>query len=135
MACWLLKTEPGEYSFEDLEAAGSGVWDGVRNAQARGHLRAMSPRDRVLIYHTGRQRAAVGTARVEAAPRPDPAAPEFAVVDLAPGARLPRPVSLGEGKADPAFAGSALVRQGRLSVVPLTDAQWDRVQALAQGAR
>lgn len=135
MACWLLKTEPGVYSFDDLEAAGTGVWDGVRNAQAQRHLRSMAAGDRVLIYHTGRQRAAVGTARVEALPRPDPAAPEFAVVDLAPEARLPRPMSLGELKVDPAFAGSALVRQGRLSVVPLTDAQWDRVLALARGAR
>jgi len=134
VACWLLKTEPGEYSFADLEAAEGGVWDGVRNAQAQGHLRSMAPGDRALIYHTGRERAVVGTARVAGGARPDPAEPKLAVVDLAPEGRLSRPVTLGELKADPVFAGSPLVRQGRLSVVPLTDAQWRRVLALARGA-
>jgi predicted RNA-binding protein with PUA-like domain len=133
MAFWLLKTEPGEYGFTDLERAGSGVWDGVRNPQAQRFVRAMVPGDRVLIYHSGRERAAVGTARVAGHPRPDPAEARLVVVDLVPEGRLARPVGLTELKADPAFTGSPLVRQGRLSVVPLTADQWGRVLALASG--
>lgn len=131
MARWLLKTEPGEYAFGDLEAQGRGRWDGVRNPQAQRHLRAMAEGDGAFLYHTGAERAVVGTARVVRAAYPDPAAPGLAVVDLEPAGRLARPVPLAEIKADPAFAGSPLVRQGRLSVVPLTEAQAARLEALA----
>ncbi|MHB8765848.1 MAG: EVE domain-containing protein [Deferrisomatales bacterium] len=133
--CWLLKTEPSEYSYDDLARAGRGRWDGVRNAQAQGYLKAMAVGDRVAVYHTGRERAAVGLARVARPPYPDPAAPGRWAVDLVAEGRLPRPVTLGALKAEPAFAGSPLVRQGRLSVVPLTEPQWDRVVELAGGVK
>ena len=124
---WLVKTEPAEYSFADLERAGGGVWDGVANPVALRHLREMQVGDRVIVYHTGAEKAAVGVARVTRAAYPDPAGddPGLAVVDLAPVRRLARPVPLAQIKALPAFAASPLVRQGRLSVLPLTREQWE----------
>jgi len=123
---WLLKTEPGAYSYSDLERDGGTVWDGVKNPAALKNIRGMKAGDPVIIYHTGSERAAVGIARVTRAAYPDPAGrdPRMVVVDLAPKRRLVRPVSLDEIKTLAAFASSPLVRQGRLSVVPLTTAQW-----------
>lgn len=123
---WLLKTEPSEYSFEDLERAGSAVWDGVRNPVALRNLRAMKKGERVIVYHTGGEKAAVGVAEVTREAYADPKSrnPRLVVVDLVPVARLPRGMTLKEIKAMPQFAASPLVRQGRLSVVPLTAAQW-----------
>jgi predicted RNA-binding protein with PUA-like domain len=137
MAKWLVKTEPGEFSWQDLEAAGRAVWDGVRNPTALRNLRAMEPGDGVLVYHSGAERAAMGIATVAGEPYPDPKAgdPRLAVVDLAPVGRLGRPVALAELKAEAAFEGSPLLRQGRLSVVPLTEEQWCRVLELGGGAR
>ena len=120
---WLLKTEPGTYSYEDLERDGETRWDGVANPVALRNLRAMKAGDRVVVYHTGSEKAAVGLAEVLRAAYPDPKHPKLAVVDLAARGRLPRPVTLAEIKARPAFADSPLVRQGRLSVVPLTAEQ------------
>lgn len=133
MKRWLVKTEPGEYSFDDLERDGRTTWDGVRNPTALQNLRAMEPGDEVIVYHSGAERAAVGLAAVASVPYPDPKGgdPRLAVVDLRPVARLGRPVPLAELKADGAFAASPLVRQGRLSVVPLTEGQWERVLELA----
>lgn len=131
MALWLLKTEPEEYSYADLERAGRDVWDGVKNPQAQGYLRRMQPGDLVFIYHTGGERAVVAIARVTSAPYPDPQAPDRVVVDVEPVRRLARPVPLATIKADPFFADWALVRQGRLSVMPVTEEQWQRVLALA----
>ena len=133
MARWLLKTEPGEYAFADLERARRGVWDGVRNAQAQNNLRAMAPGDEALVYHTGTERSVVGVARVVRAAYPEPGAPRFSVVDVAPAGRLARPVPLAEIKIEAAFSESPLVRQGRLSVVALTEPQWERVVALGGG--
>jgi predicted RNA-binding protein with PUA-like domain len=123
---WLLKTEPSAYSFADLERDGRAVWDGVTNPAALRNLRAMQPGEQALVYHTGDEKAAVGIAKVTKAAYPDPKSrnPRLVVVDLEPVARLPRPISLAEIKALPVFADSPLVRQGRLSVVPLTAAQW-----------
>ena len=123
---WLLKTEPSEYSFEDLERAGRAVWDGVMNPVALKNLRAMKKGERVIVYHTGDQRAAVGVAEVtrEAYADPKRRNTRLVVVDLVPVARLPRAVTLKEIKAMPLFSDSPLVRQGRLSVVPLTATQW-----------
>jgi predicted RNA-binding protein with PUA-like domain len=118
---WLVKTEPGEYSFDDLLRDGHTVWDGVTNPQAVKNLRAMAAGESVFVYHTGDERRVVGRAEVVR-----PAAPgsgRDAVVELKAIGRLRAPVSLAELKADPAFAGSPLVRQGRLSVVPLTGDQ------------
>jgi predicted RNA-binding protein with PUA-like domain len=130
---WLLKTEPDDYSYADLARDGATVWDGVSNNAALLHLRAMQPGDLALIYHTGDERQAVGLAEVTSAPYPDPRGdnPKLVVVDVRPLRALKRPVSLAQVKADPAFADFALVRQGRLSVVPVTPEQWSRLMAMA----
>ena len=132
---WLLKTEPGEYSYDDLERERRGRWDGVTNPVALRNLRAMKKGDRLLVYHTGDEKAAVGLAEVVREAYPDPKAKggKLVVVDVAPVARLARPVTLAEIKAMQEFAESPLVRQGRLSVVPLTAAQWKAV--LDRGGR
>ncbi len=126
---WLLKTEPSEYSWTDLERDGSATWDGVTNPAALAHLRAMRAGERAVVYHTGDEKAAVGVARVTRAAYADPRAGDarLVVVDVAPVEALKRPVSLREMKASALFSDSPLVRQGRLSVVPLTRAQWDAI--------
>lgn len=123
---WLLKTEPSAYGYADLERDGSAVWDGVRNPVALRNLRSMRPGDRVLVYHTGDEKAVVGLARVtrEAYPDPKLSDPKRVVVEIAPVARLERPVPLSRIRSLPELAGSPLLSQGRLSVVPLTEAQW-----------
>ena len=123
---WLLKTEPSTYGYDDLERDGRAVWDGVTNPVALRNLRAMKEGDRVVVYHTGDEKAAVGLAEVVRAAYPDPKAgdPKLVVVDLEPKGRLASPVSLADIKRMPLFAESPLVRQGRLSVVPLDAAQW-----------
>lgn len=133
MAYWLLKTEPEAYSYADLERDGHTVWDGVANNAALLHLRAMRPGDSTLIYHTGDERRAVGLATITSAPYPDPQLddPKLVVVDVAPLRRLARPVELAAVKADPFFAGFALVRQGRLSVVPVSEEEWARLLEMA----
>lgn len=133
MAYWILKTEPDSYSYADLTRDGATVWDGVANNAALIHLRAMAPGDAALIYHTGDERRAVGLAEVVRGPYPDPklADPKLVVVDVRPAGELPRPVELAAIKADPFFADFALVRQGRLSVVPVTAEQWARLMAMA----
>jgi predicted RNA-binding protein with PUA-like domain len=130
---WLLKTEPDHYSYADLERDGTTVWDGVGNNTALMHIRTMQPGDLALIYHTGDQRQAVGLAEIISAPYPDPLAgdPKLVVIDLKPLRRLRLPVTLAAVKADPEFADFALVRQGRLSVVPVTDTQWARLLRMA----
>jgi predicted RNA-binding protein with PUA-like domain len=123
---WLVKTEPGTYGYGDLEKAGRAVWDGVANPVALKNLRAMKQGDGVVVYHTGDEKAAVGLAEVAKAAYPDPKAKDekLVVVDLVATGRLKRPVTLAEIKSLAVFADSPLVRQGRLSVVPLTQAQW-----------
>ncbi len=128
---WLLKTEPSVYSYADLEREGKTAWDGVTNPVALKNLRAMQAGDRVFVYHTGDEKAAVGIAEVVRAAYPDPKRSDarLVVVDLRPVERLGRPVSLAEIKALAAFAQSPLVRQGRLSVVPLTAAQGKAIES------
>jgi len=126
MADFLFKTEPTEYSYADLAAKGEGVWDGVKNPVALRNMREMAKGDRVFVYHTGSEKAVVGIARAASLAYPDPKQPassSLSVIDLAPVKALKQPVSLATLKADPEFASSPLVRQGRLSVVPLTDKQ------------
>ena len=129
MAYWLLKTEPEEYSYADLARDRKAEWDGVTNPVAQRNMRAMQVGDECVIYHTGDQREAVGLAKVVRAGYPDPtdAAGKRVWVDLSPVRELERKTSLATIKADPLFAESALVRQGRLSVVPLTDAQFEKL--------
>jgi predicted RNA-binding protein with PUA-like domain len=131
---WVLKTEPSTYSFADLVRARSTVWDGVKNPAALKHLRAMSPGDEVLIYHTGSEKSAVGLARVTKCAYPDPKKrdPRLVVVDLRAGAALAAPVPLAAIRAEPVFRDLALVRMPRLSVVPVTAAQWKRLLALGR---
>lgn len=127
---WLLKTEPSAYGWDDLVREKSTVWDGVSNPVALRNLVAMKPGDDALIYHTGNEKAVVGLARVTKGAYPDPKANEakLLVVEIAPVRALPAPITLAEIKADQTFADSPLVRQGRLSVVPLTDEQFARLR-------
>ena len=118
---YLLKTEPSEYSFADLQRDKQTNWDGVSNPVALRHLREMNSGDRLIIYHTGDQKSAVGTATVVSV---DPADARNPVVKIKAGQALAKPVSLAEIKAKSLFADSPLVRQGRLSVVPLTSGQY-----------
>jgi predicted RNA-binding protein with PUA-like domain len=120
MSDYLLKTEPTTYSFADLQRDGVTEWDGVSNPTALRNLREMPPGSRLIIYHTGDDKLAVGTASVVSVDASDPKKP---VVKIKAGKALAKPVSLAQMKANPLFADSPLVRQGRLSVVPLTKAQ------------
>jgi len=126
---WLLKTEPSEFSYDDLEKEGRAVWDGVTNPVALRNLRAMKAGDRVLVYHTGDEKAVVGRAEVVRGAYPDPKAKDdrLVVVDIEPRGRVKKPVTLAAIKGMAVFGESPLVRQGRLSVVPLTGAQWKAV--------
>ena len=132
---WILKTEPSTYSFDDLVKAKRAVWDGVANPVALKNLRAMAKGDDALIYHTGDEKAVVGVATILSTAYPDPKQkdPRFVVVDLKAVRPLKRAVTLAEIKADPAFADLALVRQGRLSVVAASAAQWHRLVKLGGG--
>jgi predicted RNA-binding protein with PUA-like domain len=125
---WILKTEPSTYSFDDLTREKRAVWDGVSNPVALKNLAAMKVGDDALIYHTGGEKAVVGLARVSKSAYADPKAddPKLLVVELEAVRRLETPVTLAEIKADRTFADSPLVRQGRLSVVPVTDVQFTR---------
>jgi predicted RNA-binding protein with PUA-like domain len=118
---YLLKTEPTAYSFDDLQRDKSTVWDGVTNPVALRNLREMKPGDRLVIYHTGEQKSAMGTASVVSVDASDPKNPQ---VKIKVGKALSKPVTLAEIKAHKLFADSPLVRQGRLSVVPLKTAQF-----------
>ena len=117
----LFKTEPSEYSFADLVRDGETVWDGVTNPQAVKVLRGLKPGTKVIIYHTGEERRAVGTARVLAVDADDPKSPQ---VRIKAGKPLSKPVTLAEIKSNKMFANSPLLRQGRLSVVPLSEEQF-----------
>jgi predicted RNA-binding protein with PUA-like domain len=132
---WLLKTEPETYSWDDLQRDRKATWDGVTNALALKHIRNMKKGDQVLVYHTGKERAAVGIAKVSSDPYPDPKADDarIVVVDLKPEAKLTKPVTLDTIKADPTFAGWELIRIGRLSVMPVPPAMWNRIEKLAGG--
>ena len=121
MTAYLLKTEPGVYSFADLQREGETVWDGVTNPVALKFLRGMEPGDRLVIYHTGDEKTAVGTARVLSV---DPSNPKTPVVRIRAGKPVKEPRTLAAIKANKLFADSPLVSQGRLSVVPLTEVQW-----------
>jgi predicted RNA-binding protein with PUA-like domain len=132
MAYWIVKTDTDTYSFDDLRREGRTVWDGVSNAVALKHLRSMSPADRVLVYHTGEEKAIVGLARVVSEPYQDPKRgdPKLTVVDLEFDRPLERPVTLAAVKADPAFKDLPLVRMSRLSVGPVPAPQWKRLLAM-----
>ncbi len=121
MAYFLFKTEPGAYSFDDFLREKETIWDGVTNPTAVKHLREMKPGTKWIFYHTGDERAAVGTGRVVSV---DPSDPKVPIVLVKAGNRLKQPKTLAAIKAEPLFADSPLVLIGRLSVVPLTEEQW-----------
>jgi predicted RNA-binding protein with PUA-like domain len=129
---WLLKTEPSTYSYADLAREQVTTWDGVSNPAALNNIRAMKNGDQAFIYHTGDEKAIVGIARIVSAPYPDPKLndPKRVVVDIAPVKALKAPVTLATVKSDPRFAGFALVRVPRLSVMPVTAEQWEQLLAL-----
>jgi predicted RNA-binding protein with PUA-like domain len=135
MALWLFKQEPDCYSFADLQKDGSTTWDGVANAVAQKHLRAVRKGDRVLFYHTGHEKAVVGVMQVtgDPIPAPDDETGKLVVVTVKPVRKLKNPVPLATIKADPAFAGWELVRLPRLSVMPVSEELWERIEALSQG--
>ena len=130
MAYWLMKSEPVSYGWDDLVRDGATEWDGVRNHAAAAHLRAMAPGDRVLFYHSGEQKAAVGVAEVTRAARADGDAGNWVSVAIRPLDALRAPVKLAAMKAAPALADMAMLRQLRLSVSPVTRAQWDTIMSL-----
>ena len=126
-----MKTEPGEYSYSDLEQAGRDVWDGVKNYAALKNIKNMQPGDLAFIYHTGKEKSVVGVARVAFKPYPDPRQEGLYLVDLTAGYRLNRPVSLAEIKSDAAFSNWELVRLPRLSVMPVPAEFWARVHHMS----
>ena len=137
MAKWLLKTEPSVYSWDDLLRDKKTIWDGVTNATALKHIRSMQKGDAALIYHSGDERRAIGVAEVASAPYANPKEKDekLAVVDIRPKRKLPRPVTLDEFKSDPAFAGWDLLRISRLSVVPVPEKIWMRIEELARAQK
>lgn len=134
MALWLFKEEPEHYAYTDLERDRSTVWEGVTNNLALQHLRKVRKGDRVLFYHTGKEKAVVGEMRACSDPRPDPASGDEkrVVVEVQPVRRFARPISLAEIKDDPALADWELVRLPRLSVMPVSVEQWSRVEELSR---
>ncbi len=135
MSNWLFKEEPTHYGFDDLVKDGKAVWSGVKNPLAQKHLHSVKKGDRIFYYHTGDQKAVVAVARALGDAYPDPADRDgkMAVVDVAPVKKLRRPVTLAEIKADPSFKTFPLVRISRLSVMPVTDDEWKRIEAKANG--
>lgn len=131
MNYWLLKSDPESYSFDDLERDGRTRWDGATNPQALGFLRQMAAGDLALVYHSGKEKAIVGSATIDSAPYGDPASKDgkLVVVDLRFSQRAAQPVTLARIKADPAFAEFHLVRQSRLSVIPVPQTLWTKLAA------
>jgi predicted RNA-binding protein with PUA-like domain len=133
-AGWLFKEEPEHYNYADLERDGRTVWDGVTNNLAMQNLRKVRRGDRVLYYHTGKEKAVVGEMRVVTGPQPDPQDPsgKRVVVEVQAVRRLAAPVSLAQIKEDPELQDWELVRLPRLSVVPVSKAQWQRIAQLSR---
>lgn len=131
MAYWLMKSEPGSYSWDDLIGDRATEWDGVRNPAARLHLKAMQEGDEALFYHSGAQKAAVGVMRIARGARPDPKDADWVSVAVEPLRALARPVTLKAMKQEPALAGLEMLRQSRLSVSPVAPEQWAALLALS----
>jgi predicted RNA-binding protein with PUA-like domain len=134
MAQWLLKEEPDHYSYDQLVRDRKTTWAGVRNPLAQKHLRGIRKGDRLFYYHTGKEKAVVAVARAlgDAYPDPDDGSGKAYVVDVAPEGKLANPVPLAAIKADKAFASFALVRMSRLSVMPVTDEEWKRIEKMSE---
>jgi predicted RNA-binding protein with PUA-like domain len=130
---FLFKEEPSNYSYDDLAREGRTSWAGVRNPVAQRHLRSVKSGDRIFFYHTGKERAVVGIAKAagDAYPDPDDKSGKLYVVDIVPVKKLKSPVTLASIKADRAFASFALTRVPRLSVMPVTEEEWERITGMA----
>ena len=137
MNYWLAKSEPSKYSWDDFERDGSTYWDGVRNYQARNNLAAMAKGDRVLFYHSNEGKEVVGIACVTRTAYPDPTTDDdgWLVVDLEPFKKLPQSVSLAAIKDNPTLSEVALIRQSRLSVLPLTDTEFKEILSMGKARR
>jgi predicted RNA-binding protein with PUA-like domain len=131
---WLFKEEPTHYSYDDLVRDGKTSWTGVKNPLAQKHLRSVQKGDRIFFYHTGDEKAVVGIARAAGAAYPDSAdkSGKLFAVDVEPVKKLKQPVTLAAIKADKAFADLPLVRMPRLSVMPITDDLWKRIESMSQ---
>jgi predicted RNA-binding protein with PUA-like domain len=127
MAYWLMKSEPGSYSWQDLVRDGSTEWDGVRNNAARLHLKAMKRGDEAFFYHSMEERSVVGIMRITREAAPDPRDPDWVSVRVEPIRPLDRPVTLKDIKAEPKLAKMELIRQSRLSVAPVRGEEWNLV--------
>ena len=130
---WLFKEEPTHYSYDDLVRDRKTSWTGVRNPLAQKHLRSVQKGDRIFFYHTGDEKAVVGVARAAGAAYPDPAdkTGKLYAVDVEPMKKLKTPVTLAAIKADKAFAALPLVRMPRLSVMPVSDDEWKRIESMS----
>ncbi len=129
MKYWLIKSEPGAYSWADFLRDKKTYWDGVRNFQARNNIRAMKPGDLALFYHSVKEKSVIGIARVVSEAYPDPPAEDgdWSVVDVEPAFDLKRPIPLADMKAEPELSEMSLIRQSRLSVAPLTRAEFNKI--------
>jgi predicted RNA-binding protein with PUA-like domain len=132
VAKWLMKSEPGTYSWADLVRDGGTDWDGVRNNAARLHLRAMNAGDQALFYHSGEERAVVGIMEIAGPAQPDGEDGSWVKVPVKPVKALARPVALAAIKAEPKLAKIELIRQSRLSVSPVRDEEWKLIMAIAK---
>jgi len=132
MAHWLMKSEPESYGWDDLVRDGATEWDGVRNPTARLNLKAMQPGDEAFLYHSVSDKAVVGIMKIVRAAEPDPKAPEWVRVRVEPVKKLATPVTLAAIKAEPSLAKMELIRQSRLSVAPVRDAEWAKVVEMGQ---
>ena len=133
MNYWLVKTEPGTYSWSDLAKDKKTCWDGVRNFQARNNLKAMKKGDTLLIYHSGDDKAVVGTGTILREGYPDPKDKEWIAVDIGSGKKLKNPVTLAQIKADKRLSNMTLVRASRLSVQPVKKEEFDIILELSEG--
>jgi predicted RNA-binding protein with PUA-like domain len=133
MASWLFKEEPTHYSFDDFEKDGRTSWTGVKNPLAQKHLRSVAKGDLIFYYHTGDEKAVVGMMKAAGDAYPDPKdkSGKLYAVDVVPVRKLARPVTLAAIKADSRFADFALVRMSRLSVMPVTQAQWTAIEKMS----
>ncbi|MFN6964064.1 MAG: EVE domain-containing protein [Pyrinomonadaceae bacterium] len=132
MNYWMVKQEPGSYSFDDFIRDGKTDWTGVRNYQARNNLLAMKKGDKVLFYHSGDEKQVVGHAKVSKAHFPDPTDEAWVAVELTAGKKLKRPVTLAEIRSTPSLKDIALVKNSRLSVLPLTRDEYDQLIVMAK---
>jgi predicted RNA-binding protein with PUA-like domain len=133
---WLFKEEPANYSYDDLARDGRTSWTGVRNPVAQKHLRSVAKGDLIFFYHTGAEKAVVGIAKAAAPSYPDPAdkSGKLYAVDIVPVRKLKHPVTLAAVKADRRFASFPLTRVPRLSVMPVTDEQWEQLESMSRAA-